>query len=106
MLTVTASHASGGNTSAEARIRAAHAVLDHCGYPMSPSKVMRLVRTFESRVAANGFSFFDFFANAIQLDAARRRAMLADPDLALVISYADPTGEAAVRNVMRPGGAR
>lgn len=101
----TAPQTSGGTTSAEARVRAAHAVLDECGYSMSHSKVMRLVRTFERSVAPNGFSFFDFFANAIQLDAAQRRSLLAAPDVARAISYADPTGETAVHNVMRTGDA-
>lgn len=100
---------SGGTTCAEAKsqtealLRLAHAIIDNCGVRMGPNKVSRIVRTFEARVAGNGWSFFDFLANTIQLDAERRRQLLNNPDIARVISYADPTGEAAVNNVMRGG---
>jgi hypothetical protein len=98
---------SGGTTCAEAKsqterlIRIARNVLDAAGYPMGQNKVSRIVRTFEARVAGNGWSFFDYFANSIQLDAQRRRELLARPDIARVICYADPTGETAVSRVMR-----
>jgi hypothetical protein len=94
-------------TSAEAEsqtervARIAYAVLDAVGYEMSRAKVSRIVRSFEARVAGNGWSFFDYFANRIQLDSERRRQLLSDPDVLRVIAYADPTGETAVRNVMR-----
>jgi hypothetical protein len=90
-----------GQTTAEDLARIAHAVLDNCGLDMSRSKVSRLIRTFQARVAGNGWSFFDFLANSIQLDAEHRRQLLHTPDVARVISYADPTGETAVRNVLR-----
>lgn len=70
---------------------------------MSPSKVSRLVRTFKDRVEGNGFAFEAFLANSVQLTAAQRRQALAHPDIAKVISYADPVGEQAVRNVLRAG---
>lgn len=82
-------------------LRIATAVLDDSGYAMSVSKVRRVVRTFTSRVAANGFEFFEFFANALLLDAETRRRALQNPDVARAISYADPTGETAVENVLR-----
>jgi hypothetical protein len=103
----TVTSASGGTTRAEAKgqteklIRAAHAILDGCGYEMGPNKVARIVRTFEKRVAGNGWSFFDFLANTVQLDADKRRHLLNDPDVMRVVSYADPTVETAVSNVMR-----
>lgn len=68
---------------------------------MGARRVNRLVQTFGARVERNGFGFFDFLANTIQLDAAARRRALADPDVARAISYADPTGEKAVAHVMR-----
>jgi len=68
---------------------------------MSPSKVSRLVREYKRQVEQNGFAFFDFLANAVALSADQRRTMLADPAIARAISYADPTGETAVRNVLR-----
>lgn len=97
-----ATTASGGTMSAEERyLRIAHATLDASGYALGRSKVRRLVREFTSRVESNGFAFFDFFANALLLDADQRRRALLNPDVAMTIAYADPTGETAVRNVMR-----
>ena len=97
------------NVSAEANsqtdtdqlLRAAHLVLTNCGISMSHSKVCRLVHTFEHRVAGNGWSFFDYLANRIQLNAEKRRQLLHNPDVMRVIAYADPTGEQAVNNVLR-----
>lgn len=106
----TGSLSSGGSTSAAAKsqtddlVRVARELLNVAGYPMGQSKVSRIVRTFESKVAGNGWSFVDYFANKIQMDADQRRALLARPEIARVIGYADPTGETAVANVMR--GAR
>lgn len=97
----------GGTTGAEGTerlIRAAHVILDNCGMTLGPRKVHRIVRTFEARVAHNGWSFFDFLATSIQLDADRRVQLLNDPDVQRVIAYADPTGETAVRNVIRAAG--
>ncbi len=93
----------GGSTFAgtEALIRGAHLIFTNCGVSISPQRVTRLVRQFKSRVEQNGFAFFDFLANSVQLDAERRRTALSDPDVLRVIAYSDPTGEAAVRNVMK-----
>jgi hypothetical protein len=107
-----ATRPSGGSKSAEANsqteqaIRAAHVVLGGCGVEMSPSKVSRLIRQFEARVLRNGWTFFEFFANAVQLSAEQRRRALCNPEVARVISYLDPTGETACRNVMRQQGLR
>lgn len=102
---VAGNFASGGTMSAEERLnRVANAVLDASGYHLGRSKVRRLVRDFTARVERNGFEFFEFFANALLLDSAQRRRALTNPDVARAISYADPTGEAAVNNVLR--GAR
>ena len=68
---------------------------------MGTQRVTRLVRQFQARVERNGFAFFDFLANSVRLDSATRRRALADPDIQRVISYSDPTGETAVRNVLR-----
>lgn len=100
-------YTSGGTKSTEAKtqtddlVRRAQIILGACGFPMGPSKVSRLVRRFQYRVEHNGYAFFDFIANAMRLTEAQRRAALADPDVAKCIAYADPTGEAAVENVMR-----
>lgn len=84
-------------------IAATHVVLANCGVEVGPRKVNRLVQTFQARVERNGFAFFDFLANSVQLDEQRRREALADPEVARAIAYADPTGETAVRNVMAAG---
>lgn len=81
--------------------RIAYALLDHVGYDIGRAKVSRIIRRFQARVEANGWQFFDFMANALLLDADTRRSALLDPDVARAISYADPTGETAVNNVLR-----
>jgi hypothetical protein len=91
---------SGGSTSAETLVEHAHKLLCNCGIQMSPSKVSRLVREYRHRVERNGFPFEAFLVNSVQLTAQQRRQALANPDIARAISYADPTGETAINNVM------
>jgi len=93
---------SGPGQGRDALINAAHLILANVGYPMSATKVQRLVSTFERR-QCHGFTFFEFIANSVALSADQRRAALLNPDIAQVIAYADPTGESAVNNVMRRG---
>lgn len=81
-----------------------HRLLGNCGIALSPSKVSKLVRRYIFQVERNGYSFADYLANTVRLTAEQRRAVLADPGLARVISYADPTGETAVNNVIRRAG--
>jgi hypothetical protein len=88
----------------ELAIQAAHSILDGIGLEMSPSKISRLVRRFAFRVERNGWSFFEFFTTAIRLTADQRRQALANPDVALAVSYLDPVGEEAVRRVMQAAG--
>jgi hypothetical protein len=97
----TGSWNSGPGQTRDALINTAHLILANVGYAMSPTKVQRLVSTFERRVHGNGFSFFEFVANSVALSADQRRAELLNPDIARVIAYADPTGETAVNNAMR-----
>jgi hypothetical protein len=85
-------------------IAATHTILANCGVSMGPRRVNRLVQTFQQRVERNGFAFFDFLANTVQLDDERRRQALADPEVGRAISYADPTAETAIRNVTRERG--
>ncbi|WP_261880078.1 hypothetical protein [Mycobacterium marinum] len=98
-----ATYAAGGTTSAEALIKHAQKLLADCDVRMSPSKVSRVVRQFKHRVERNGFPFESFLANSVMLTADQRRRALAHPDIAKAISYADPTGERAVSNVLRAG---
>ncbi len=84
----------------------ARTVMWNCGIDFGPSKIHRLVCRFVNRVQGNGFDFFDFLANQVELTAEQRRSALNDPDVQRAISYSDPTGETAVNNVMRNHGKR
>lgn len=84
----------------------ARTILHNCGIEYGPNKINRLCTRFAERVERNGFAFFTFIANAVHLSAEQRRGALADPDIARVISWADPTGETAVNNVLREGVVR
>jgi len=90
----------GGSPSPGEMVNHAHKLLANCGVSMSPSKVSRLVREFKHRVEQNGFPFEAFLVNTVQLTADQRRRLAANPDIAKAISYADPTGETAVNNVV------
>lgn len=85
----------------ERAIRDVHLILANCGIEMSPMRVKRLVRQFNTRVARNGWSFLDFLGNQLQLSAEQHRQLRCNLDLARTISYLDPTGNRAARNVDR-----
>lgn len=87
--------------SVELLIRETHAALGRSGVRLSPSKVSRLCRDYVNIVAGKGVSFGVYLANAVALDAAQRRTFDA---VYYRLTYADPTGEAAVRNLARRGG--
>ncbi len=76
-------------------------MLGNAGVTMGPRRVNKLVRDYQAKVARNGFDFFLFLATAVQLSEEQRRTALLNPDVARAISYADPTGENAVNNVIR-----
>lgn len=82
------------------------AVLERQGIEWGPNKVNRHVVRYLEQVAPKGVGFFDHTVNVLALSVDRRRGLLADPSLARVISYADPTGETAVRNVLQKKGRR
>jgi len=88
-------------TTSETLAREAFSVLSGCGIAASRSKVSRIVRDYLRHVAGNGYPFEAFLVNALQLSAERRAALTNHPDWARVISYADPTGEQAVNQVLR-----
>ena len=90
-------------TTPETLAREAFSVLAGCGIAVSRSKVSRIVRDYMRNVAGNGYPFEAYLVNALRLSVERRAALTNHPDWARVISYADPTGETAVRNVL--GGA-
>ncbi len=76
-------------------------LLDACGVARSRSWVSRTVRAYVDRVAHTGYPFGAWLLAQVELNAEQRRRALADPETASMLCYADPTGEAAVRNVMR-----
>lgn len=80
---------------------AARTILWNCGIDFGPNRINKLCVRFADRVSSNGYEFFDFLANQVELTADQRRQALADPDVQRVIAYSDPTGETAVNNVMR-----
>ena len=93
-------HERRGDT-AEMLIREAQQILYAAGVHRSASWVARTVRQYVSHVSGKGFPFGVYLVNRVQLNAEQRLAIRSRPDLAYVLDYADPTGETAVRNVMK-----
>lgn len=91
-----------GAPTVESLIRDTSAVLERIGVSMAPSKVIRLCRDYINIVANKDIAFVDYLANAVTLNASQRRAF--DEEY-YRLTHADPTGETAVRNVMRGGDA-
>ena len=89
----------------EALLRDAMGMLDRCGVTRSPGWVQRTVRAYLHRAAPKGYPFGAYLLNRVQLNAEERARLRNDPALASMLAYADPTGETAVRHVMRGGGA-
>lgn len=79
-------------------LRAAHKALAESApdAEVSPSKVNRIVRRFAKELARSGMTFGVFLDNK-----ANQRWMRGDPILLCTISYLDPTGDKAARNVDR-----
>lgn len=93
----------GGSTSPSTNelVNAARLILDNCGIAFSTNKIVRLVIRFNRTMPnANGYAFFLYLTNAVQMSSEQQRAALNNPDIVRVISYADPTGETAVNRVM------
>lgn len=80
----------------EPLLRETHAVLANCSVRMSPSKVTRLCRDYVNIVAARGVPFGAYLANAVAMTADESRQF---DEAYYRLTYADPTGETAVRNV-------
>ena len=94
----------GGTTSPSITqlVSAGRLILDNCGIDFSTNKLSRLVRNFVDRAPnGSGSMFFQYLTSAVQMSEADKRAALCNPDVARAISYADPTGETAVNNVLR-----
>lgn len=78
-------------------IRAAHKALADSDIAITPMKTNRIVRRFEQALRRSRMTFHEFLTD----EANRDRIKMKDPLLSRVLSYADPTGERAVNNVMR-----
>jgi len=85
----------------ETLIRDAHRLLAACGIERCPAWVSSTVRQYLHRVSATGYPFGAYLMNQVELNSEQRRTALANSELASFLNYADPTGETAVRNVMR-----
>ena len=87
--------------STDSLCREASALLEACGIGRSRSWVSRTVRDYQVRVQLTGYPFAAWLLNRVQLNAEQRLRILHDPELAYLLAYADPTGETAVRNIVR-----
>lgn len=90
---------------AEDLIRESHDLLERCGLVRSATWVTRTVRIW-LRSPVVGMPFGNYLLARVQLNAQERRAIRNDPELRYLLSYADPTGEAAVRHVLATAGDR
>ncbi|TAM68155.1 MAG: hypothetical protein EPN48_11725 [Microbacteriaceae bacterium] len=74
--------------------------LDSAGLVRTNSWVHRVSRDY-ARLAIQGTPVWLFVATRLALNAQERRRIAQDEDLRYVLTYADPTGETAVRHVMK-----
>lgn len=79
-------------------IRDTHALLSRAGIPAGRSKVSRVVRAWSGPLAVTP-AFVDYLARRLAMTTRQRAAV--SEEHRRVVGYADPTGESAVRNVMR-----
>ncbi|HEY4267242.1 MAG TPA: hypothetical protein VGM94_03525 [Galbitalea sp.] len=100
--------ASGGTTkrrdsdpvTPESLLREGALFLEAAGVHRSVSWLRRTVRKF-SASAVGGMPFGMFLAAQLELNSRQTGFLAERADLRYLLSYADPTGETAVRNVMR-----
>lgn len=76
-------------------------LLDACGLAVRANWISRTVRDYLRHSQWHGIPFGAYLLARVQLNAEQRRRAMTDPELANLLSYSDPTGETAVRNVMR-----
>lgn len=77
-----------------------HLILSAVGVERGGNWISRTVRDFLAAPVA-GIPFPIFLMARVELNEAQRRRLAENADLRYLLSYADPTGETAVRNVMR-----
>ena len=88
-------------TNVEQLIRETHRILTGFHVRLSPSRVSREVRTYCRDVAAKGVPFSVYLANVIELQAQTQARLDEAYDRT---TYRDPTGNKAVRNILRERG--
>jgi hypothetical protein len=72
---------------------------------MGANRINRLAVTFARNMpTADGYTFFLYVTNAVQMSEDQKRAALLNPDVARVIAYRDEVGETAVNRVLRERG--
>ena len=74
-------------------------VLEACGITRSHSWLSRTVRDYMRHAAPKAVPFAYWLANRVQLSDAHRARLM--DELRYTLVYSDPTGETAVRHVMR-----
>lgn len=74
--------------------------LDGAGLARTNSWIHRVSRDY-ARLAVDGMPIGMFIATRLALTAPERRRIAERADLRYLLSYADPTGETAARNVDR-----
>lgn len=84
---------------AETLLRDAALLLDVAGVFRSSSWLARTVRAYLASPVQLPFGLY--LAAKVEMNAVQRRRVAEHEDLRYLLSYADPTGEQAVRNVMR-----
>ena len=82
--------------------RDARTLLEACGVDRGGNWVSRTVRDYLAAPVKVPFGLF--LAARVELSAEQRRRLAEREDLRYLLSYADPTGETAMRNVMRERG--
>lgn len=80
-------------------VRDARLLLDAVGIERGGNWISRTVRTYLA--AAVRVPFGLFLSAEVSLSNTQRRALAERADLRYLLSYADPTGETAIRNVER-----
>jgi hypothetical protein len=83
-------------------VTAGRNIVDYFHISFTTSRLLRLAIQFKRRAPQGDKAlFFGFLASAIDLSEEQKRVALMDPEFVKFITYADPTGEQAVNNVMR-----
>ena len=80
-------------------------ILTNTGITLSTNKILRLVLKFRQRCPyGGGWMFIEFLCAHVHLNAEQRAKAMNDPAVVNLLMYLDPTGEQAVRNILRGKG--